>query len=222
MRILSKISLALLVSVSLSHALTLSGTVLNLDSTAAVGVTVTLASTGAATTTDGSGAWSLSGVSTGIKTSIPSHQQIASHLILDGNRLHLDYSGFDIMGRGIPAAMIPAHSTSLASARAASTASVDTLTYSMNGKVFLRDTVSASRSSIVRLYDTIWNAEIIYGWVPDVRDGQLYRSVAIGPQVWMAQNLNYKPSGTDSGWCYNDSIKNCKIYGRLYTNFILN
>lgn len=211
---------ALLLGAQASSAQTFSGKVVGTDGLAKSGITVSFKSgelvLGSATTgTDGT--WSLEP-----STSATSRERAVTpggNLLLDGNRqLRVSFAGRDINGRrsGLATSNLREGMAGMATAgRTARSAAVpDTLVYSLGDRVFLRDTLSTlAASGIERVFDTTWNAAIVYGYLKDSRDSRIYRTVKVGSQVWMAQNLAFK---RDTSWILRDSLELGERYGRLY------
>lgn len=95
----------------------------------------------------------------------------------------------------------------------------------------------ASSSSIQRIslydcsvYDCVsteyLNQDILdtngYGELLDTRNNKVYRTIVIGDQIWMAQNLDYATQNSfadndESSWCYGRNSDNCDKYGRMYS-----
>jgi uncharacterized protein (TIGR02145 family) len=71
----------------------------------------------------------------------------------------------------------------------------------------------AGQDSTNRVIAPIVDRNFNFGSVTDARDGQTYKTIKIGNQNWLAQNLNYD---TFDSWCF-DATTNCAKDGRYYS-----
>jgi uncharacterized protein (TIGR02145 family) len=210
MKVTSLVVVVVLGCAGMAISDSLSGRLLNPDSSGRSGVLVSLAGTGLSSTTGSDGSWSIQRTTNILEAATPA-TAVARHLVVLDGRLGIVLDGWNASGRASGVAKTIALSPTNSARMQAVTP--DTLVYSWNGKVILRDTVQKTATApMVRYFDTTVSASVTYGYAGDVQQRQ-YRTVKIGTQVWMAQNLDIK---VDSSWCYNDSNANCQRYGRLY------
>ncbi|MBK8804547.1 MAG: hypothetical protein IPN71_21290 [Fibrobacteres bacterium] len=216
---------ALLCIPSLAVDIKLSGTVTDLSGKALPGAGVALVGTGTFTSTNATGAWSIPVATAGIVASPKSTAALVhGHLVVDGSRIRLRFDGADAVGRRSSGAKVPEEASKVVVAARSAATFVDTLLYSWNGRIRARVGISSLTAGELgaQLIDTStgavgaiipWNGSITYGSLTDARDGQAYKTVTIGTQTWMAENLNYK---VDSSWWYKNSADSGAKYGRLY------
>lgn len=113
--------------------------------------------------------------------------------------------------------LIPTFGTSSSSGLSSSSSvSSSSLSSLSSSSVAQSSSVQISSSSITQSSSSM--VPISYGSLTDARDSKVYKTVQIGTQNWMAENLNFLPVGKDQNgaWCYNNSADSCTKYGRLY------
>jgi uncharacterized protein (TIGR02145 family) len=99
------------------------------------------------------------------------------------------------------------------SSKAESSSSIN-ISSSSNAESSSSEKSSSSSLVFTGVCKTATEDNCVYGTLYDDRDGKTYKTVKIGEQWWMAENLRYED--VEQSTCYKEDSENCRIYGRLY------
>lgn len=225
--------LSLFLAPALALCGTYSGTVVSLDGTPVVGAVIKAGTDSVTTPAGGSFALArAAGIASRpgktIASTSLSASPVTSHLAVENGHPRLSFAGGDIRGRA-RASVSPADARQAAGRMqaprpAAARSQEDTLTVYWKGKRITVLPVPADTGNVTFRIDTAWkddagipwNPRIAYGSLLDSRDGQTYRTVTIGAQTWMAENLAYLPKGSTGAILHSLSPDSTLKYGILY------
>ncbi len=224
MKISVKVLAICLLGYRISSSNVISGVVIDSNKSPIFGARITLKHSGIATGTNIDGSWEMQiPSSSGVNIQRIANQKGNRLEILNG-RLWIRFSNHDANGRCCLSSEYKYYSKMPVDANR-TLAESDVLLIGWNNVIRLSLPLSALQDTIILDTSKIdsdipWNSDFAYYNIVDERDGQVYKTIEINGQIWMAENLNFRNSSGKSdtiGRAYEYIVDSTIKYGRLYT-----